>query len=131
MGQSDRSFKEVALIEYPRRGSWAMAFVVGGTKGEVAHLLDDQGEDLTALFIPTVPNPTSGFLLFVPREEIRILSMSIEDAAKMIFSLGLVVPEYSTPEEAIRKLEEMAEIAPKATLRSRLFGNGNKVLSFF
>jgi len=122
--QSDRSFKQVALIEYPRRGSWAMAFVVGDVKGEVETLLDDQADDLTTLFVPTVPNPTSGFLLFIPRDEIRILSMSIEDAAKMIFSLGLVVPAFESPEDAIRKLEKMAEVAPRATLRSRLFGSG-------
>ena len=122
--QSDRSFKEVALIEYPRSGVWAMAFVVGKAKGEVHALLDDQGDDLTALFIPTVPNPTSGFLLFVPREKIRVLSMSVEDAAKVIFSLGLVAPEFQSPEDAVKKLEEIAATAPKETLRSRLFGNG-------
>ncbi len=122
--QSDRSFKEVALIEYPRAGVWAMAFVVGKAKGEVHALLDDQGKDLTALFIPTVPNPTSGFLLFVPREKIRVLSMSVEDAAKVIFSLGLVAPEFQSPEDAVKKLEEIAATAPKDTLRSRLFGNG-------
>ncbi len=121
--QSDRSFKQVALIEYPRRGAWTMAFVVDNAKGEVKAKLEDQSEDLTALFIPTVPNPTSGFLLFIPREEIRILSMSIEDAAKLVFSLGLVVPEYTSPEEAVRKLEEIAESAPRTTLRSRLFGS--------
>ncbi len=122
--QSDRSFKEVALVEYPRRGSWAMAFLVGETKGEVASILDDQGEELTALFVPTVPNPTSGFLLFLPRHDIRVLSMSIEDAAKMIFSMGLVVPEFSSPEDALRKLEKIATLPQRTTLRSRLFGSG-------
>ncbi len=121
--QSDRSFKEVALIEYPRRGSWAMGFLVGETKGEVANILDDQGADLTAVFVPTVPNPTSGFLLFVPREDMRILSMSVEDAAKMIFSMGLVAPEFSSPEEALRKLEKISATPQRTTLRSRLFGS--------
>ncbi len=122
--QSERSFKQVALVEYPRRGSWAMAFLVGETKGEVASLLDDQGEELTALFVPTVPNPTSGFLLFLPRHDMRILSMSVEDAAKMIFSMGLVVPEFSSPEDALRKLENIAAMPQRTTLRSRLFGSG-------
>ncbi len=119
--QSDRSFKEVALVEYPRAGVWAMAFVIGGAKGEIKERLNDQGEALTALFIPTVPNPTSGFLLFLPRSEIRILEMSVEDAAKVVFSLGLVVPAFHDPKDAVRKLEEMARTSPKPPLRDRLF----------
>ena len=121
--QSERSFKEVALIEYPRRGSWAMAFVIGAAKGEIRHLLDDQGEELIALFVPTVPNPTSGFLLFVPRAELRILSMTVEEAAKTVLSLGLVIPEYETPEEAVRTLEKAAQKAetPREPLRNKLF----------
>ncbi|MFQ5562844.1 MAG: DUF502 domain-containing protein [Parvularculaceae bacterium] len=122
--QSERSFKEVALIEYPRPGVWAMAFVVGDAKGEVLHLLDDQGEELTCVFIPTVPNPTSGFLLFVPRAALRPLSMSIEEAAKVVFSLGLVVPEFESGEDAVKKLEEMAAKAgEKSSLRKKLFGS--------
>ncbi len=122
--QSARSFKEVALIEYPRAGSWAIAFVVGDTKGEVKHLLDDQGHDLVSLFVPTVPNPTSGFLLFIPREDIRPLKMPIEEAAKLVFSLGLVVPEYSTGDEAVAKLEALADEAAreKRSLLSKLTG---------
>lgn len=120
--QSERSFKEVALIEYPRKGSWVMAFVIGAAKGEVKALLEDQGEDLTALFVPTVPNPTSGFLLFIPRNELRILSMSVEEAAKVVLSLGLVVPDYATPEEAVKKLEEAAgQAQPREPLRNKLF----------
>ncbi|MEM9616693.1 MAG: DUF502 domain-containing protein [Pseudomonadota bacterium] len=122
--QSDRSFKQVALIEYPRPGSWVMAFVVGSAKGEIIEKLDDQGEGLTALFVPTVPNPTSGFLLFIPRDDIRVLSMSVEEAAKVVFSLGLVVPEYTNPADAVKKLEAMAEVAKKEPLKKKLFGIG-------
>lgn len=121
--QSDRSFKEVALIEYPRSGSWVMAFVIGEAKGEIKVMLDDQGQELTALFVPTVPNPTSGFLLFIPRNEIRVLSMSVEDAAKTVLSLGLVVPDFDTPEVAVKKLEEMAAKAQREPLRKRIFGH--------
>ena len=106
--QSDRSFQEVALIEYPRRGAWVMAFVVGNAKGEIPHKLDDQGDDLTSIFIPTVPNPTSGFLLFVPSADLRRLDMSVEDAAKVVFSLGLVAPQYADPAEAVEQLEQVA-----------------------
>lgn len=121
--QSDRSFKEVALVEYPRKGAWVMAFVVGETKGEVRTKLDDMGEGLTSIFIPTVPNPTSGFLLFVPRRDLRVLSMSVEEAAKVVFSLGLVVPDFADGADAVRKLEEIAGNvgAEKPPLRKRLF----------
>ena len=122
--QSERSFKEVALIQYPRPGAWVMAFVIGEAKGEIKVMLDDQGEELTALFVPTVPNPTSGFLLFIPRSDMRVLSMSVEDAAKTVLSLGLVVPEYNSPDDAVKKLEEMAAKAQKEPLRKRLFGSG-------
>jgi len=119
--QSDRSFKEVALIEYPRPGVWAMAFVVGTAKGEIAEKLDDQGKNLTALFVPTVPNPTSGFLLFIPRNNIRILKMTVEEAAKVVFSMGLVVPEYSNGHDAVRKLESLVKQTGKPPLAERLF----------
>ncbi len=119
--QSERSFKEVALIEYPRPGSWVMAFVIGDAKGEVKELLDDQGERITALFVPTVPNPTSGFLLFLPRSELRVLSMSVEEAAKVVLSLGLVVPDYIHPDDAVKELEKVAATAKKEPLRDRLF----------
>lgn len=106
--QSDRSFKEVALVEYPSKGLWVMSFVVGTAKGEVSDALSDQGEELTSIFIPTVPNPTSGFLIFVPRTSLRILEMSVEEAAKVVFSMGLVVPETPSPEEAVETLERLA-----------------------
>jgi uncharacterized membrane protein len=123
--QSDRSFKEVALVEYPRTGAWVMAFVVGETKGEVRARLEDMGDHLTSIFIPTVPNPTSGFLLFVPRKDLRMLKMSVEEAAKVVFSLGLVSPEYTDGAAAARKLEALAEEArsEKAPLHTRLFGS--------
>ena len=122
--QSERSFKEVALIEYPRPGAWVMAFVVGSAKGEVLHKLDDQGEGLTALFVPTVPNPTSGFLLFIPKKDIRVLSMSVEEAAKVVFSLGLVVPEFTDPKDAVKKLEEMARNARASKPKKHFFQLG-------
>ena len=86
--QSDRSFKEVALVQYPSKGLWVMSFVVGSARGEVNDSLDDIGENMTSIFIPTVPNPTSGFLIFVPRASLRVLSMSVEEAAKVVFFHG-------------------------------------------
>lgn len=95
--QSEQSFQEVALIEYPRPGVWTICFVVTKTKGEAAHVLTDLGDDLTNVFVPTTPNPTSGFLILTKRSELRILEMSVEDGAKMIFSAGLVAPEFPKP----------------------------------
>ncbi len=128
LAQSERSFKEVALIQYPRPGAWAIAFVIGPAKGEVkAKLVDqlnDQDEALTALFVPTVPNPTSGFLLFIPRRDLRILSMTVEEAAKVVLSLGLVVPEFSDPDDAVKTLEALAETAREQKPKKRLFTLG-------
>jgi len=106
--KSARSFKEVGLVEYPRKGMWAIAFVVGESSGEINHHLAGGEEPFVGVFIPTVPNPTSGFLIYLPRTDLTPLSMSIEDAAKLVFSMGLVVPDFSGPEDAVKKLEQMA-----------------------
>jgi len=92
LSKSQQSFREVALIEYPRRGLYSIAFVTTTTKGEVQARAD---EDMVSVFMPTTPNPTSGFLLFVPRRDIIKLDMSVEDAAKLVISAGLVAPEYN------------------------------------
>ncbi len=122
--KSARSFKEVGLVQYPRQGLWAIAFVVGDASGEVRHNLNSVGQDFVGVFVPTVPNPTSGFLLYLPRKDFTPLTMSIEDAAKVVFSLGLVVPEFSAPEDAVKKLEQMAEHAAteRRSLLQRLGG---------
>lgn len=89
--QSSTNFSRACLIQYPRPGLWAIAFVSTDTRGEVAERLSDHGKHLS-VFMPTTPNPTSGFLLFVPESDVILLDMSIEDAAKMVISAGLVVP---------------------------------------
>lgn len=96
--QSEQSFQEVALLEYPRPGVWTLCFVVTRTKGEPAHALAEKGDDMTNVFVPTTPNPTSGFLLLTRRSELRVLKMSVEDGAKMIFSAGLVAPDFTATE---------------------------------
>lgn len=92
--QSERSFKEVALVEYPRRGLYALAFVTAEAQGELAQRL---GDDVVGVFIPTTPNPTSGFLLYARRSELQVLDMSVEDGAKLIISAGLVTPGQRPP----------------------------------
>lgn len=89
--QSERSFEKACLFEYPRKGIWAIGFISTTAKGEVADRATTSG-DLVSVFVPTTPNPTSGFLLFFPREDIMELEMSVEDAAKLVISAGLVYP---------------------------------------
>lgn len=85
--RSDQSFQYACIVEYPRKGIYAMGFVSVEAQGELREKL---GKDLLAVFVPTTPNPTSGFLLYFPREDIIMLDMSVEDAAKQIISAGLV-----------------------------------------
>ncbi|MEO0327925.1 MAG: DUF502 domain-containing protein [Pseudomonadota bacterium] len=99
--QQETSFQNVGIIEYPRKGLYAMVFIATETKGEVGEKLRDNKLDTLSVFLPTTPNPTSGFLLFVPKKDITILDMSVEDAAKLVISAGLVAPEY---EPMVKKL---------------------------
>ena len=94
--QSDRSFEKACLIEYPRKGIWAVGFVSTEAKGEVKYKAKSNS-DLLSVFVPTTPNPTSGFMLFFPRNDVIELEMSIEDAAKLVISAGLVYPPYENP----------------------------------
>ena len=96
--QSSRSFREVVLVEYPRRGIWAVGFVTSSTQGEVQNVTE---ENLVNVFLPTTPNPTSGFLLFVPREELRTLHMTVEEGIKMVISGGIVTPPDSRPRAVV------------------------------
>ncbi|MEL7280027.1 MAG: DUF502 domain-containing protein [Pseudomonadota bacterium] len=91
--QSERSFETACLIEYPRKGIWAIGFISTQAKGEVAGKAGTGG-DLVSIFVPTTPNPTSGFLLFFPKEDVIELDMTIEEAAKLVISAGLVYPEH-------------------------------------
>jgi uncharacterized membrane protein len=89
LAQKSRSFREVVLVEYPRRGVATIGFVTGATRADIQAC---SGEELVNVFVPTTPNPTSGFLLFVPRSELIHLDMSIEDAIKLVISGGIVGP---------------------------------------
>ncbi len=90
LSQSNSNFQNACMIEYPRKGIWAIAFISTASKGEI---LEKTGEsEMLSVFLPTTPNPTSGFLLFVPRKDVIILDMTVEDAAKLVISAGLVIP---------------------------------------
>jgi len=89
--QSERSFEKAVLIEYPRRGIWAIGFISTHAKGEILKRAGNGGQ-MMSVFVPTTPNPTSGFLLYFPEEDVLELDMSVEEAAKLVISAGLVYP---------------------------------------
>lgn len=89
---SSNAFKRVLLIEYPRKGIYSLAFQTSAELGEVQ---GRTGEDVTCCFVPTTPNPTSGFIIMVPRAEVIELDMDVEAALKMVVSLGVVVPRWT------------------------------------
>lgn len=97
---SSDAFREVVIFEYPRKGSWAMGFITGVTQGEIQNLTEDE---VINVFLPTTPNPTSGYLLFVPRRDLVILDMSVEDGIKMVVSGGIVTPPDSRPKAKQKK----------------------------
>jgi uncharacterized membrane protein len=96
--QSERSFEKACLIQYPRKGIWAVGFVSIEAKGEISQKAETSGP-LLSIFLPTTPNPTSGFLLFLPKEDVIMLDMSVEDAAKLVISAGLVYPNAKDPSQ--------------------------------
>ena len=93
VSQQGSSFQQVALIEYPRKGIWAMCFITSDTREELLYAIPDEDE-LVNVFLPTTPNPTSGFLLFVPKRDVFVLEMSTEEAAKVVISGGMVTPPH-------------------------------------
>ena len=95
---SGNAFREAVLVQYPHQGSWTIAFVTGGRSGEVAqHFCDEH----VSLYVPTTPNPTSGFFLMMPRSSIRPLHMSVDEALKYIISMGVVAPHPDAAAEAV------------------------------
>ena len=89
--ESSQSFKKVLLIEYPRRGVYSLAFQTSTNLGEIQ---GRTGEDVVCTFVPTTPNPTSGVIIMVPRKDVIELDMDVDEALKMIISLGVVVPKW-------------------------------------
>lgn len=115
LAQSSSSFREVVLIEYPRKGLFAIAFVSRDTVGEIP-VKADQG-DMVSVFLPTTPNPTSGFLLFVPIKDVINLDMSVEQAAKLVISAGLVVPNHDAEADEVGEEGKVPEITKAAADR--------------
>ena len=102
------TFNKVAMIEYPRRGAWSIVFISSEKQNQVTRMLDPKQNESIAVFLPSTPNPTTGFLMYVPREDVIELSLSVEEAAKLVISAGLVVPD-----ENQKRLAEMANAAKR------------------
>ncbi len=98
LADSSQSFSKVLLIEYPRRGLYSLSFQTSQNLGEIQ---GKTGEDLVCVFVPTTPNPTSGLILMVPEQDVIELDMGVEDALKMVISLGVVVPGEGTVNQSI------------------------------
>lgn len=98
---SGNAFREAVLVQYPRQGSWTIAFVTGRPGGEAGEHLSD---DYLSLYVPTTPNPTSGFFLMVPRADVVALAMSVDEALKYIISMGVVAPPMHLPSQPVRNL---------------------------
>jgi uncharacterized membrane protein len=112
LSASGSSFKKVFLIQYPRKGVYRIALQ---TSEAVPEIRARTNEDVVTLFVPTTPNVTTGFTVFVPRSEAIELAMSVEDALKLVLSLGVVVPEWQ-PDEAEHAERISAENDPAAAL---------------
>lgn len=104
MASQSNAFREVVMLEYPRRGVWSIGFVTGTTEGEVQ---EHTAQETVNVFVPTTPNPTSGYLLFVPKAELKYLNMSVEEGVKLVVSAGIITPlENKNNKDANTKDEE-------------------------
>ncbi|MGO8916368.1 MAG: DUF502 domain-containing protein [Stellaceae bacterium] len=101
LAKQSNTFREAVLVEFPRKGMWTIGFITARTEGEVREL---SGPDPVSVYVPTTPNPTSGYLVFVPRSEVVVLSMTVEEAIKMVISTGIVTP----PDRRLAAAEEIA-----------------------
>ncbi|MCL4114283.1 UNVERIFIED_CONTAM: hypothetical protein GTU68_038160 [Idotea baltica] len=107
LSSDNNTFNEVLLIEYPKKGLWTLCFK---TSDSPKSFKEETGEELITVFVPTTPNPTSGFILFVPKAETKKMDIDVEDALKLVMSLGVVTPESvskkSHKKEFLSKLEQ-------------------------
>lgn len=124
LAQSSAAFSQVCLVEYPSRGVWAVGFVTGQTVGEVQSLTD---ETTINVFVPATPNPTTGFLLFVPQRDVHILNMTVEEGIKLVISGGIVNSvsgsgDIKPPDPIKETLDAVKEKVQSATPKFSLFG---------
>ncbi len=102
---NSESFRRVVLIEYPRKGIWSLGFQ---TNEALTAAREASGKDLVSIFVPTTPNPTSGFIVMLPTDEITQLDISVEDGFKFIISMGVIVPEGTDTDFSEKEVKESA-----------------------
>ena len=112
--QSGTQFRKVGLVEFPLKGSWSIVFISSDPPAQVAKLLPTDG--MTSVFLPCTPNPTTGFFFFVPTKDIVELSMTPDDAAKLIMSCGLIQPEGQATLAALAQTAKDAKAAAAETV---------------
>ncbi len=100
-----KSFREVVLVEYPRKGLWTLAFVTGEPTKEIQGLMGE--DEVLSIYVPTTPNPTSGFLIFLPRKDVQSVDLSVEEGLKFVVSVGIVSPVSKT--EQMEKINKMKD----------------------
>ncbi|MEM7226089.1 MAG: DUF502 domain-containing protein [Pseudomonadota bacterium] len=127
LAQKSTAFRQVALIEYPCRGCWAIGFITGQTVGEVQRQTDDM---VINVFVPATPNPTTGFLLFVPSRDVHVLDMSVEDGIKLVISGGIVAPP-TDGERTAEKIEIAPTPEPEPEPVKRKFSLAAKLRNYF
>lgn len=111
MASKSQAFRNAVMLEYPRKGIWSIGFVTGKTEGEVQRVT---AEETINVFVPTTPNPTSGYLLFVPKKELIYLDMSVEEAVKLVVSAGIITPPDREIEGKKPKDSNSKETKPKS-----------------
>lgn len=135
LSEESTAFREVVLVEFPCRGSWAIGFITGRTRGEIQELTR---ETVYNVFVPATPNPTTGFLLFIPDKDIRRLAMSVDDGIKLVISGGIVKPPSDEPEESgwgtgtgiadeVERIKEAMEEARRAAEQQGHWGVGTGI----
>jgi uncharacterized membrane protein len=102
LSKQSNTFREVVLVEWPRRDMWTIGFITGKPEGEIQALTS---EDTVNIYVPTTPNPTSGYLVHVPRSEVRLLSMTVEEGIKFVISGGIVTPPARGVEKPVAMVE--------------------------
>jgi len=115
MASQSSAFRETVMLEYPRKGVYAIGFVTGSSKGEVQ---ESTKNETINVFVPTTPNPTSGFLLFVPKKELIYLDMSVEEAIKLVVSAGIITPE-TAPKKVAKKKTANKKTTKKKTTKKK------------
>ncbi len=107
-------FRQVGLVEYPRKGVWSLVFVASEKETEINQKLDQEGNPLIAVFMPCTPNPTTGFFFYVPRRDVIDLDITVEAAMTLLMSAGMVQPGAADQQKKLAALAESARVAQMA-----------------